>query len=94
MVTTSGDQFIASTSISLSTQHLYRNNGRYFQGVLGKERVGLANFTKKKLRDGERLMSKRRLTKSKMPSRAADRASVMPVLKRAIQRNPHEYSRL
>ena len=64
MMTTWGNQFIASTSMAICAQRLYQNNGRHFRGVGGNKRVGLARLAEKKLRDDSKVV---RVTGSKTP---------------------------
>ena len=47
MVTTWGNQFIASTSSAICAQRLYQNKGRHFRGVGGNKRVGSASWKRK-----------------------------------------------
>ena len=47
MVTTGGNQFIASTSSAICAQRLYQTKGRHFRGVGGNKRVGSASWQRK-----------------------------------------------
>ena len=64
MVTTWGNQFIASTSMAICAQRLYQNNGRHFRGVGGNKPVSSARLAEKKLRDDSKVV---RVTGSKTP---------------------------